>query len=804
MEVSFIFRKRILPVIISLTMLLAVLLTAQTPIAFAASSPTAVSGRTLSKEKAGDTSAWIEIAQYGEYSLIIRQEPLTSNLVAYSSSSYSSSYSSSLVRSQVNSWYRSGLSSTAELRNYAVKSNALSAIGSVSSSYSSGMSIPSGTAASTGDDVAFLLSYGEAMQFCSTQYDTNYYVYSSSTHAYNNFCKLLPAYKNSSITPAFWLRTPGSSSYYAGCVGYKSSGGLLSKLFSCFGCCFQYCSTVKYAHCRPAIWVKCKIFEDKGTVNVKHVDTAGPTLAEYSYTVIAGAYGPYPNTTFSGYEYVGLAPGSAPVSGTVGANQTVNIVHQYSKKITNYKVTYYPNEGSGYVNYYAVNEGATHTVFSQGYTRNNYEFDGWNTSPSGNGTSYANGDTIVVTGNVSLYAQWKPLSYTVTYYPNQGIGAVNTYTGNAGTVHVVASQGYTRDDYTFAGWNTNPAGTGTAYVNGATIILSADVSLYAQWKETKKPEYSIFYLPNGGTGNGVVYSATAGTNHTVFDQGFTRANYTFNGWNTAYDGSGTSYQNGATILVNANIFLYAQWTSQPKPEYSITYNPNGGVGSVQTYTATAYTYHYVIDQGYTRADYVFDSWNTSADGSGIRYTNGNPIYMTADVVLYAQWRPEADNYQVVAYYPNQGEGSLEIEITDNRGRITISDRHFVRSGYAFENWNTMANGSGTTYTVGQAVTLTAPLILYAQWRYVAPTYTVTYEPGTGATGGSSDSNLAQGSSYTIKDDLQAGVTHSNPAAIFQWWNTNPDGGSSGQIYTKEQVITINSDITLYAIWYVDT
>ena len=55
-----------------------------------------------------------------------------------------------------------------------------------------------------------------------------------------------------------------------------------------------------------------------------------------------------------------------------------------------------------------------------------------------------------------------------------------------------------------------------------------------------------------------------------------RPGYTFAGWNTAANGTGTAYAPGATFTITANTTLYAQWTALPT--YTVTYDANGGTG----------------------------------------------------------------------------------------------------------------------------------------------------------------------------------------------------------------------------------
>lgn len=74
-------------------------------------------------------------------------------------------------------------------------------------------------------------------------------------------------------------------------------------------------------------------------------------------------------------------------------------------------------------------------------------------------------------------------TYTVTYDGNSADSGkttdTNTYT--PGTMATVKENGYTRDDYTFTGWNTEPDGSGKSYAEGVSIKMLGNVVLYAQW-----------------------------------------------------------------------------------------------------------------------------------------------------------------------------------------------------------------------------------------------------------------------------------------------------------------------------------
>ncbi len=93
---------------------------------------------------------------------------------------------------------------------------------------------------------------------------------------------------------------------------------------------------------------------------------------------------------------------------------------------------------------------------------------------------------------------------------------------NASTVTVAGSSTLARSGYTFAGWNTNPTGTGTAYQPGATFVINHAMALYAQWTKDSAALVSTLGLSpsslvetpltlnvTGGAGSGALsYSLT--------------------------------------------------------------------------------------------------------------------------------------------------------------------------------------------------------------------------------------------------------------------------------------------------------
>ncbi|MBB6735253.1 InlB B-repeat-containing protein [Cohnella zeiphila] len=524
----------------------------------------------------------------------------------------------------------------------------------------------------------------------------------------------------------------------------------------------------------------------------------------------------------AGYAFAGwnTAAGGGGTSYAAGAPLTIGSanVTLYAQwtALPTYTVTYNgngatggtaPTDGGAYLS------GATATVKGAGtLVRAGYAFAGWNTAAGGGGTSYAAGAPLTIgSANVTLYAQWTALpTYTVTYNGNGALsGTVPTDSGAylSGATAIVKDAGtLVRAGYAFAGWNTAASGGGTSYAAGAPLTIgSASVTLYAQW--TALPTYTVTYNGNGALSGTVPTDSGAylsGATATVKGAGtLAWRGYSFVGWNTEADGSGQTYSEGSGLTIgSANVVLYAKWTALLR--YTVKYNGNGAMGgSAPTDSGVYYPGDSATVQGagtLAWRGYSFAGWNTKADGSGLAYTDGSALPIGyASVMLYAQWTA-LPTYTIT--YDGNGAASGSAP-TDNNDYLagdsaTVEDAGtLTKPGYAFAGWNTVADGSGSSYATGSALAIgSADVVLYAQWTTL-PTYTITYD-GNGATKGSAPTDSVaylSGATATVKD---AG-TLAKTGYSFAGWNASADG--SGTSYMVGSELQIGSaDVVLYAQW----
>ena len=189
----------------------------------------------------------------------------------------------------------------------------------------------------------------------------------------------------------------------------------------------------------------------------------------------------------------------------------------------------------------------------------------------------------------------EPVYVTVTFNPNFSGIAEKTQSVESGVDTKLNTNSFSRTGYTFKGWNTSADGSGTAYANGATVNISKDTVLYAQWEVNT---YTVTWK-NGDTvlqSTKVAYGTKpAYTGATPTKAATAQYTYTFKGWtpeivavtgDTTYTAEFNSvlreytvtWKNGDTVLQSTKV---AYGT---KPAYT---------GATPTKTATAqYTYSF--------------------------------------------------------------------------------------------------------------------------------------------------------------------------------------------------------------------
>ena len=156
----------------------------------------------------------------------------------------------------------------------------------------------------------------------------------------------------------------------------------------------------------------------------------------------------------------------------------------------------------------------------------------------------AGGADICSSGGTGKYfQQGAPGTATATYQYNAN--------GNSAVTISITPAKLHNADGTYTETKTAKAGDTINYVNGV-------------WGGEEPTELTVTFEANGSTeypveGTMAPQTVTAKKDTALNVNTFTREGFNFNGWNTAADGSGDSYADGATVNLTADTTLYAQW-----------------------------------------------------------------------------------------------------------------------------------------------------------------------------------------------------------------------------------------------------
>ncbi len=297
------------------------------------------------------------------------------------------------------------------------------------------------------------------------------------------------------------------------------------------------------------------------------------------------------NPTKTGYTFAGWVPA---VPSTMPASNTECVAQWTANTNTPYTVNHFKQKLDG--TYAATpddTDNLTGTTASS-VTPDRKSYTGF-TAPAG--------QTVTILANGSLVVEYKYTrnSYTLSWVTD-GDALAGTYT--SGSIKygasITAPNTPTKTGYTFAGWSN-----GTSVVTPATTMPAAATTYTATWTAN---EYGITYKDkdnaafSGVHGSGYPTTHTYGTQTTLVNP--TKTGYTFDGWYTTSNCSGSAVTTlGATAYTSA-ITLYAKWTIN---QYTITFNSNGG-SAVASITAD-YGASVIAPANPTKTGYDFTGWS---------------------------------------------------------------------------------------------------------------------------------------------------------------------------------------------------
>ena len=392
--------------------------------------------------------------------------------------------------------------------------------------------------------------------------------------------------------------------------------------------------------------------------------------------------------TKDGYKFVGWttdAAGTKPYSFDTPVNAPVTLYAKWAKA---HKVTFDTTGGSA-VDTQLVGDGEAASMPAEP-TREGYTFAGWSASKS-DGNAYV--FSTPVTKDVTLYAQWTPNTYTVTFNTNGGTPVTSTTVKYGQTVTKPTDP--TLNGKVFVGWTTDEAGT-KPY--GFDTPVTGNLTLYAKWAGVGDTYHTVTLNLKEGTD----YPSTALQSMTLFvkdgeklaipDPAPTRDGYRLAGWTTD-EARQTDYT--ADAPVTDDLTLYAKWVKT----WTVTFDTQDGT-PVTTQIVDDNSHATEPNPAPARDEYKLTGWSTDATGGAAYDFNATPV--TGDVTLYAQWARTAHQWTIkfnlnggaapegkeaTKLYADQKvyDGDPLISPTVDQTNVPVLD------GYEFQGWSTVRN-----------------------------------------------------------------------------------------------------------------
>ena len=498
-----------------------------------------------------------------------------------------------------------------------------------------------------------------------------------------------------------------------------------------------------------------------------------------------------------------------------------------------YTITFNNNGGEGSIPAQTAryNEEITLTTNNNQIHRTGYIFNGWQDE---DGTPYNDGAKFVYTytKDIVLYAQWTPITYTLTYNGNDGEGQVGSEESQTSFAHT-ASLTYDKAEalrsdivwkkvgYTFAGWSL----TNGSYQNVAQEITDENMTGVEGATDVDKVTN---YLKGQQNATGI---------------------YLYNG---------TYYAFNLTSKQNASTNIYVAWDENT---YTIEYNSNYGVGEEKIFEDENILYTATVDiktegeAGFAKTGYIFTGWAEKSDGSGQNFLPDqegvSKLVISDDGVykLFAQWRPST--YKVNFDKNEETAGGETTEVTATYDEATpLTVNAFSYLAYDFIGWTETAGGTTSdakviatgaldsvdgdtiaekvanyakaqteprgiylyegTYYAFNLKTDGQPITLYAVWE--AHEYTITYDTN----GGEFVDEDATTQTYTIESESVALFNNSNitktgnklvgytvsATSGTNNWETSIDLVFEENDEIGEYILTAGKygDVTLKAVW----
>lgn len=250
-----------------------------------------------------------------------------------------------------------------------------------------------------------------------------------------------------------------------------------------------------------------------------------------------------------------------------------------------------------------------------------------------------------------------------------------------------------------------------------------------------------------------------------------------------------------------------------KNDRTVSYNANGGSGTMASQTAMVGTSITIKDNSFTRTGYRFDTnkaWNTKADGTGTKYSQGYIYTGNNDLTLYAQWLINTSNLKV---NPNGGIYNNTTDVTEYRMRnykTTQSVPDPTRANYTFVRWDYSPTTLRGTFNTSTKV------YTFGSTHNVTDTLTAVWTPNVykiicdkqGGSGGVNDFYEVYATGFRSTKTSTTNITSisvpTRTGYTLEGYYSGKDGTGTEVVSETGSILVSNTyftkDTTIYAYW----
>lgn len=246
---------------------------------------------------------------------------------------------------------------------------------------------------------------------------------------------------------------------------------------------------------------------------------------------------------------------------------------------------------------------------------------------------------------------------------------------------------------------------------------------------------------SGTSGTGSV-TVPANTNTVIFAHREASGSWWGQTANTTIEIDGTKgLKNKLTVTCNSSSFG-ASWGYNTGLSNTISYNNNGGSGTISNQQIWLDNATLSNGSGFTKTGYTLSSWNTKADGSGTSYSlSGDATYKNfpnyvdgSSVILYAQWTATV---YTITYDRNKNDGTQATQNKNYNTNVTaytpgtspINAEAWNPTAFKrFKYWNTAYDDTGDVVNAGSIITSNSSFMLY----YIEDWFNYRYKVNNGS------------------------------------------------------------------------